>query len=215
MKSPPIAPENRQIVYQKTVDFAKHIDCNLLDSINNVVSSGFCKSGDPDDVRCHVFDSENIGLVYDDGELVGFATTRNLADLDLCYLHGVAVSKTNNGIGPLLVEKMFLESGMSLFGFTTQNPAMFLAAKKCVCSIFPNEKEQPTDFIMKIGRELVRDRPGKLLNNMVVKNLYECCLYPQIPLPRNEYLWQWWQQMLEIDEFGRSKDGIVFIGYIN
>lgn len=215
MKSPPIASENRRITYYKTIDFEKHIDDNLLNSINDVVSAGFCKSGDPDDVRNHVFDSENIGLVYDNDELVGFATTRNFTNLNLCYLHGVAVSKTNNGIGPLLVEKMFLESGMSLFGFTTQNPAMFLAAKKCVASIFPNEQEQPDSFIMKIGEELVRDRSGKLLNNMVVKNLYECCLYPRIPLPRNEYLWQWWQQMLEIDESGRSKDGIIFIGYIN
>lgn len=205
---------NQKIIHYALKEFEEVCSPEILSGISDAVSNGFGKQGDPEDVKNHVFASDHIGLIYEDEQLLGFATTRSLASIDLCYLHGVAVATTAKGIGTLLVKCVFAESGMSQFGFTTQNPGMYSSAKKSSSQIYPHPEWKPTEEILEIGRGLVKHRQGNLLENMAVRDLYPDCLYPKIPVPKDESLWRWWQEMLRIDDCGKSNDGIVFVGKI-
>jgi len=204
-----------RVDYYKTESFKKIFQLKIIKSITEIVSFGFGKNGDLEDVKNHIFESDNIGLIYVDDKMVGFATTRNYFDIDLCYLHGIVVSTTHKGLGTFLLKKMFLNSEMSLCGFTTQNPAMYLTAKKCTSSLFPDPNFETSEDYVLLGKKLTVDRPGVYQKNMSIKNLYPDCLYEKIPKSNDLNIWSWWNNLVEIDNYGESKDGIVFIGKIN
>jgi hypothetical protein len=206
--------ESIRIEYYSTSEFKNIVTQKIVEEITQIVSSGFGRNGDDEDIKNHIFISDSIGLIYKDDELYGFATTQNFTDINVCYLCGVAVHTTSKGFGSLLVHRMFHESEMPLFSFTTQNPGMYLSAQKSVLSIYPNPEWLSEEEIVDIGRKIVSGRQGHFLEKMAIMDLYPDCLYPRIPIPENKYLWQWWQKMLRIDEFGKSIDGIVFVGKI-
>ena len=186
----------------------------IISQITQATSNGFGISRDEEDMRSHIFDTENIGIIYKDGVLSGFATTQAFQEMDLCYLHGIAIGSTGVGTGSVLLRHMFLESGMNRFGFTTQNPTMYLSAKKTTVQIFPNPDTEPDAETVGFGKKLVAHRKGYFLETMAIMELYPECLYPTIPTPKDDSLWRWWKTMLRVDSGGKSRDGIVFVGKI-
>lgn len=198
-----------------TAEMFKQFACDeLVTQITKVTSRGFGQERDQEDMRAHIFDAQNIGLIYREDELVGFATTNTIHDLDLCYLHGIAIAETGKGLGGVLLKKMLLGSSMNRFGFTTQNPAMYLLAKRCTNSIFPNPQDIPSSETLEIAKNLVQHRPGSMQPSMAVTELYNACLYDAVPIPNDNSVWDWWKSMLRIDTEGKSRDGIVFVGTI-
>ena len=202
------------VEYYTSAHFREVATTEIISKITQATSNGFGIPRDEEDMRSHIFDAENIGIVHKDDVLAGFATTQIFPEMDLCYLHGIAVGSTGAGTGSSLLQCMFLESGTNRFGFTTQNPLMYLSAKKTVVQIFPNPETEPNTETVGFGKKLVAHRNGRFLGTMTIKELYMECLYPAIPIPKDGSLWRWWQQMLQIDSDGKSRDGIVFVGRI-
>lgn len=210
-----IITSSGHILYGPTPEFkvGKWVD-QLLPKITSIVESGFGKQGDAEDVYRHVFGADYLGLIYEEDDLCGFATADNKTSSNLCYLHGISVATTARGIGSLLTREMFEQSGMDLFGLTTQNPSMYLAARKSSRSIFPSPQAQPNTLMRDLGVNIVANRRGCFQDTMAIYDLYPECLYPRIPAPNDDDLWRWWCQMIRIDESGKSNDGIVFVGEI-
>lgn len=201
--------------HYQTSYFKQRIVTNgLISQITSVVNDGFGKQGDEKDIEAHVFDSESIGLAYEGSRLMGFATVQNYSEINLCYLHGVAVAVTGKGVGSLLVRHMCLESGMDLLGFTTQNPAMYLSAKKYTTEIYPNSNNFVSKDIVSIARKITIHRQGVFRDDLVIEDLYSDCLYPQIPVPQDQQLWKWWKDKLSLDVTGKGRNGFVCIGKI-
>lgn len=202
------------VEYYTSAHFREVATPEIIFKITQATSNGFGIPRNKEDMRSHIFGAENIGIVHKYGVLAGFATTQNFPEMDLCYLHGIAIGSTGVGTGSSLLQCMFLESGANRFGFTTQNPLMYLSAKKIVVQIFPNPDTEPDTETVGFGKKLVAHRSGYFLRTMAIKGLYTECLYPAIPIPKDDSLWRWWQQMLQIDSDGKSRDGIVFVGKI-
>lgn len=202
------------IEYYTSAQFKEVETPGIISEITQVTSNGFGSPRDKEDMRSHIFDAENIGIIRKNDVLAGFATTQNFPEMDLCYLHGIAVDSTGVGTGSILLQYMLLESSMNRFGFTTQNPSMYLSAKKTTVQIFPNPDTKPDAETVGYDKNLVAHRKGYFLETMVVMELYTECLYPVIPIPKDDFLWRWWQQMIRVDSKGKSRDGIVFVGKI-
>lgn len=202
------------VEYYTSAQFKEIATPQIISEITQATTNGFGIPREEEDMKSHIFDAQNIGIVHKDGSLAGFATTQNFPEMDVCYLHGIAISMTGCGIGLILLQRMFLESGMAKFGFTTQNPAMYAIAKRCTIQIYPNPENLPDFEMVEIGRKLVENRSGYFLETMSIMDLYTECLYPMLPIPKDDYLWRWWKKMLRIDHERKSRDGIIFVGRI-
>ena len=151
------------------------------------------------------------------GELMGFASVKIFDELDVLYLHGIAMRTDcqSKGLGKRLLQEIINLYPKSKITFTTQNPVMYDVLNSLCCKVYPSPQNHivPT-YLQELGAELMAGRRGKFSKETFVsEGLYQKCLYDKIPQSKNSSVDQWFQHALCMEN-RKSKDGLLFIGEI-
>lgn len=115
------------IINKPRETFSKRESLPIIDLLRIITADGFgveIEKQSLEGIRDHVINVDRASILYSLQDILGFASARIYSDLDLFWLHGMAVSKKSQGkgIGFALVKILFENSGMSKMACTTQNP---------------------------------------------------------------------------------------------
>jgi hypothetical protein len=189
----------------------------LLDEIHSATADGFetpLEKKSKEGIKNHVLGVDMLAIVYHHEKLCGFASAK-ISDT-LFYLHGIAISKMSKGLGlGETVLSTMLESGpYEQLAFTTQNPIMYLLARKFTRTMYPSPKQSVIpEKIREQARKLLMGRRGVLNEHtLTIENLYSSCLYPHIPTVSDSDVSDWFSTQLRINENRTTCDGFIFIG---
>jgi hypothetical protein len=193
----------------------------VISEIRNVVLSGF---GIPEErmsiaeIEEHVLQVDILAVVFDAEENICCFASARISQPGEFYLYGIAIHQRvqRSGLG-YAVLKVLLESGSyETLMFTTQNPAMYVLARKFAHELYPSPVllQVPAEF-EKLARQCLVDRSGEYDHTqLTVKNLYAVCLYKQIKPLVDTKLTAWFWEKLRIDPQGQTRDGFICIGKI-
>lgn len=168
-----------------------------------------------EDVREHITVADMLAVCFSNHQVIGFASVRDMVELDTFFLYGVAVEPTTQclGVASILISSLLEKSPRRRIAFTTQNPKMFCLLKKYARKCFPSPDEQNVHHgEMVYGAKLMSKRHGEFdPSTFVSKNLYQNCLYPEIQPAADAKVNQWFWRSLEIQD-GRTRHGFLLCG---
>src|SRR3989338_8223295 len=165
-------------------------------------------------IRDHVIHVDVCALGYINKVLIGFASVRILHELDILFVHGIAVlmDEQTKGAGSKLLKALIEHYTKNRLAFTTQNPVMYDVIKKFCRDVYPSLEQKGPEKIQGIGCKLMEGRRGVFNpRTFVSQNLYSCCLYDSIPLSKKQFVNEWFDRVLRIQNRITS-DGILLIG---
>ncbi len=189
----------------------------LLPSLVDIASQAFGVIVPEEEVAEHSLIGQDYLLLATDGEaIIGFVGLKERLDFDLIYLSGIAIRSANqgDGIAKLFFEAFFDRRHYDFIAFTTQNPRMFLLARKLARKLYPDFSDDATipEEIAYLGKKIRSGRDGEFNpSSFVIKGLYGRCLYDPIPTSHDPILNEFFKTALEIHE-GKTKNGFLFVG---
>jgi hypothetical protein len=174
------------------------------------LSEGFYR-----DVLEHVVSADMLAVALVEKEVVGFASVKDLAELDTFFLHGIAIDPIHHKLGAAsqMLDVLLSESSRSRIAFTTQNPKMFCLLRSKAETCFPSPESQTVDKReWGYTTKLMLGRRGEFNpETSVATSLYSECLYPSILPSVDNGVNEWFNHSLEIKE-GRTRNGILLCG---
>lgn len=168
-----------------------------------------------DGTRDHVVNADALAFLHDDGKVLGFASAKIFGEEKTFYLHGVAIAKSFKGEkgGMALVQALMEMTGFSRIAFTTQNPIMFCLIRSLCLQVYPCPELPVVPMELRsIGKKFLSGRPGHFNpSSFVASEIYGRCLYPNLPVSKDEIVNQWFAESLGV-EGGTTRNAFLFIG---
>jgi len=205
-----------------SVDDTRSVFCQdesipVIEAARVIAADGFgvdIQSQSLEGIRDHLINVSACAFVCL-GELMGFASIKIFDELDVLYLHGIAM-RTDcqlKGLGKRLLQEIINLYPKSKISFTTQNPVMYDVLSSLCCRAYPSPQDHVVPaYLQELGTQLMAGRRGKFnKETFVTEGLYQKCLYDTIPQSRNSSTDQWFQHALGMEN-RKTKNGFLFIG---
>ncbi|HUC02127.1 MAG TPA: GNAT family N-acetyltransferase [Candidatus Paceibacterota bacterium] len=192
---------------------------HLVGALEKITTESFGSELDkdgPDGVRAHLINVDSLAFLYDDGKILGFASSQLFAAEGIFYLHGVAIAPDFKGRGAgLALSKALIENvGLPWLAFTTQNPIMFCFAESLCEEVYPRPSMKRTSSEVRslaVALNVKRRWEGLDLRTFRIENLYKSCLYGTIPGCADPVVNEWFERSLGISD-GRTRNAFLFVG---
>ncbi|MFH1174567.1 MAG: GNAT family N-acetyltransferase [archaeon] len=185
----------------------------LVRVLTTIAQEGFGTKITSEDVERHVLDVQDLYLIEQEGETIGFSSydLYVIEGKNVLYLSGMVLRPAYQGKGLFgKVNRQVIPSTCDIFAGRTQNPVVYAARKKLVKKLYPDGRDIPSD-IKTIGRILARDHLHMRdfdEETFVGRGTYGVSLYDCIPYHAGDY--EFFREQLKLDF--AAGDSVLLLG---
>ncbi|HII15742.1 MAG TPA: hypothetical protein HA362_05520 [Nanoarchaeota archaeon] len=187
---------------------------SLVCRLAEIARNGFGTAITMEDVENHVMNADNLYLIRQENEIVGFSSydLLNVCESPILYLSGIVVERKSQKKGIFgRVNKLALSSGdFDFLAMRTQNPVIYAATERLVRKLYPRRDGTPAD-IKEIAAIIAKQHLKMerfCEETMVGKATYGTCLYDEVQ--RHQRADDFFDNALKVDY--NAGDSVLLLG---